>query len=330
MARKIIYKENGLLNSGDSVTGYRFLGYDGTTLSEKTGSLISDFGGGGTPFGNNRSLQFNDNGVFGGTDNFTLGPNNGSGFLFTSELNLKNGASNETVGILGRKSDGVTPAFAIGYIEPSNEAVFFYNNTALTISNSGPVPSPSKHDLLLKSAPSSGATGGDIVLNTGSGTTIDGAIDIQIADTSVFMLNNTTKTSKASSNGGSLLSLASDGSVEYIEKPLVYHYASESNHASPFTTHNLNTKTGYLYLVTFGQSAIYDNGGDSFSCEITVGGSLKVKSEGGDRPNLYNDYSECTYMITGDGTQKSLSFNTVYSGGVVFNYSFVKIISYKL
>ena len=44
MARKIVLKDDGLSNSGDSVTGYRFLGYDGTSLSEKSGSSVNTIG----------------------------------------------------------------------------------------------------------------------------------------------------------------------------------------------------------------------------------------------------------------------------------------------
>jgi len=50
MARKVIYKENGLLNSSDAPIGYRYLGYDGTALSEKTGSVITAIVGGGGDF----------------------------------------------------------------------------------------------------------------------------------------------------------------------------------------------------------------------------------------------------------------------------------------
>jgi len=50
MARKVIYKQNGFLNSPDSPTGYTYLGYDGTSLSEKTGSVITAIVGGGGDF----------------------------------------------------------------------------------------------------------------------------------------------------------------------------------------------------------------------------------------------------------------------------------------
>lgn len=52
MARKIILKENGLLNSQNTPTGYRYVGYDGVLVSEKFGSTISAIGGGGDNFAN--------------------------------------------------------------------------------------------------------------------------------------------------------------------------------------------------------------------------------------------------------------------------------------
>ncbi len=45
MARRIILKENGLLNS-TSPNGYRYVGYEGLTFSENFGSTISNIGGG--------------------------------------------------------------------------------------------------------------------------------------------------------------------------------------------------------------------------------------------------------------------------------------------
>ena len=45
MARRVIYKENGFLGSPNTPTGYKYLGYDGTTLSEKTGATVSAVGG---------------------------------------------------------------------------------------------------------------------------------------------------------------------------------------------------------------------------------------------------------------------------------------------
>jgi hypothetical protein len=46
MARKIIYRENGLTGSNNTPGGYKYLGYDGLVLSEKTGATISAIGGG--------------------------------------------------------------------------------------------------------------------------------------------------------------------------------------------------------------------------------------------------------------------------------------------
>ena len=46
MARKIIYKENGLTGTNNTPGGYKYLGYDGLVLSEKAGATISAIGGG--------------------------------------------------------------------------------------------------------------------------------------------------------------------------------------------------------------------------------------------------------------------------------------------
>ncbi len=46
MANKIILKENGLSSQPNAPTGYRYLGYDGSTISEKTGATVSGIGGG--------------------------------------------------------------------------------------------------------------------------------------------------------------------------------------------------------------------------------------------------------------------------------------------
>lgn len=48
MARRIILKENGLSETGNTLSGYRFLGYDGTTVSEKFGATVSPIGGSGS------------------------------------------------------------------------------------------------------------------------------------------------------------------------------------------------------------------------------------------------------------------------------------------
>lgn len=47
MARRIIFKEDGLSSFGETSNGFRFLGYDGTTISEKFGVTISAIGGTG-------------------------------------------------------------------------------------------------------------------------------------------------------------------------------------------------------------------------------------------------------------------------------------------
>lgn len=47
MARRLIFKENGLNESGASPNGLRFLGYNGTTISEKFGATVSAIGGTG-------------------------------------------------------------------------------------------------------------------------------------------------------------------------------------------------------------------------------------------------------------------------------------------
>jgi hypothetical protein len=46
MARKIILKDSGLNNIGNSPTGYKCVGYDGQVISEKNGATISAIGGG--------------------------------------------------------------------------------------------------------------------------------------------------------------------------------------------------------------------------------------------------------------------------------------------
>jgi hypothetical protein len=44
--RKTIYKEDGLNGSPNSPTGYKYVGYDGETFSEKSGATVSSIGGG--------------------------------------------------------------------------------------------------------------------------------------------------------------------------------------------------------------------------------------------------------------------------------------------
>ena len=73
MANKIILKENGMLNTGNAPTGYKYLGYNGETISEKNGATISSIGGG--------SYNFN-NGVTSSLGNVRLG---GS---FSSSINV--------------------------------------------------------------------------------------------------------------------------------------------------------------------------------------------------------------------------------------------------
>ena len=46
MARGIIFKNNGINELSDSPTGYKYLGYDDESLSEKTGATVSSIGGG--------------------------------------------------------------------------------------------------------------------------------------------------------------------------------------------------------------------------------------------------------------------------------------------
>ena len=48
MARKIVLKEDGLTGTSNTPSGYRYVGYDGTTISEKTGATVSAIGGGDT------------------------------------------------------------------------------------------------------------------------------------------------------------------------------------------------------------------------------------------------------------------------------------------
>lgn len=45
MANKIILKENGINNAGDSPSGYKYLGFDGESFSEKSGATVSSIGG---------------------------------------------------------------------------------------------------------------------------------------------------------------------------------------------------------------------------------------------------------------------------------------------
>lgn len=45
MARKLILKEDGLNGTPNSPVGYRFIGYDNTTASQKVGATVSSIGG---------------------------------------------------------------------------------------------------------------------------------------------------------------------------------------------------------------------------------------------------------------------------------------------
>lgn len=49
MARKIVLKDGGLDSTGDSPSGYSYLGKSGTDLSEKVGATVSAIGGAPTP-----------------------------------------------------------------------------------------------------------------------------------------------------------------------------------------------------------------------------------------------------------------------------------------
>lgn len=49
MARKIVLKENGLSGQPNTPSGYKYLGYDNQTLSEKAGPTVSGIGGVVTP-----------------------------------------------------------------------------------------------------------------------------------------------------------------------------------------------------------------------------------------------------------------------------------------
>ena len=46
MARGIIFKNNGINELSDTPTGYKYLGYDDESLSEKNGDTVSSIGGG--------------------------------------------------------------------------------------------------------------------------------------------------------------------------------------------------------------------------------------------------------------------------------------------
>lgn len=46
MARKIVLKQDGLASTGNAPDGYKYLGFDGDTASEKTGATVSSIGGG--------------------------------------------------------------------------------------------------------------------------------------------------------------------------------------------------------------------------------------------------------------------------------------------
>lgn len=46
MARGIIFKDNGINGLSNSPSGYKYVGYDGQVISEKSGSTVSAIGGG--------------------------------------------------------------------------------------------------------------------------------------------------------------------------------------------------------------------------------------------------------------------------------------------
>lgn len=48
MARKIVIKENGLAETGNSPSGYKYLGDNAGTVSQKVGATVSALGGGDT------------------------------------------------------------------------------------------------------------------------------------------------------------------------------------------------------------------------------------------------------------------------------------------
>ncbi len=50
MARKIILKEDGLNGAGTAPTGYKYLGDDAGTVSQKVGATVSGLGGGGSEY----------------------------------------------------------------------------------------------------------------------------------------------------------------------------------------------------------------------------------------------------------------------------------------
>lgn len=91
MARKVIYKENGFLGTTDTPSGYRYLGYDGTTLSEKTGATISAISGGSGSTPNITQVLTQGNTV---GDGLTLDALNGGG-----QLDLRFSGVNNTVAL---------------------------------------------------------------------------------------------------------------------------------------------------------------------------------------------------------------------------------------
>jgi len=50
MARGIILRNNGINQLNDSPTGYKYIGYDGESFSEKSGATVSVVGGSSLPY----------------------------------------------------------------------------------------------------------------------------------------------------------------------------------------------------------------------------------------------------------------------------------------
>ena len=48
MARYVILKQDGITNQPAAPTGYKYIGFEGDTFSEKTGATVSGVGGGGS------------------------------------------------------------------------------------------------------------------------------------------------------------------------------------------------------------------------------------------------------------------------------------------
>ena len=163
-----------------------------TFYEDSTGKSSPGGGATGSPGGSNKSLQYNDNGAFGGDASIgvvvdhTPDANN----PFNNSIRLDNQSSTDAIGIIIDEWNGATK-FLLGFVQSQNIGILDIVDANLKISNNVVSNTGNKRDIEIETISNDNGDGGDFRVKLGNGD-VSGSFEITVGGQPLFSLTEET------------------------------------------------------------------------------------------------------------------------------------------